>query len=413
MFDLSNPQKRERLLVILACVVLCVIVLMVLPGQFRELTSLVKERENLQTKIDDLRHHDQIAGNIQERLTHMTGQALVSTRTAGSMASMAITRYQSWLIGLASGAGLGNVQVRDSTVPGVKDVYDRFVFTLSGEGRMEQISEFLRRFYRIDYLHTVTSVTPTPAPRSPNMFTVQFRIEVLALPQVNSVNVPGTTGSSISVTDEERQMLAAIRERAILSAYTPPRQEAPTPPPPPPPPDFPHAPYCVVTGIVWSDGRPQCWIYHRTTERKYYLFEGESFMLDGTRVTIKKIEVDAERIQTAAAGGVYAISLGKSFDDYDEPSYFLTGIVDANGNPWTPDSAGDPHCVIVQRLIDSNNRAREIARHLLAAEASFPMAEVVATVRSIEPAANQIQMEVAGVVYTIRVGGVFAEFANE
>lgn len=414
MFDLANPQKRERLLVVLAGIALCVIVMMVLPGQFGELTRLKNDRENLQAKIDDLKHHDQMASKVKENLTLMMGQALASSGTSGSMA---MSSYQSWLIGLASGSGLGNVQLRAQTVPGVKDVYGKIVFTLTGEGRWEHIAEFLRRFHRIDYLHTIASVTPTPVPRNPSTFTVQFRIEVLALPQVNSVNVPGADGANIAITDAERQMLATIRQRAILSAYTPPRPEPPAPSDPPPPPDFPHAPYCVVVGIVWEDGRPRCWIYHRTAERRYFLFEGESFMLDGTSVSIKKIEVEAERIQTAAAGGVYAIRLGKSFDEYDEPTYFLTGIVDANGSPWTPDSVGEPHCVIAHRveLEDANGRTRtrEDTSPPLTAEATFPMAEVTATIKSIEPATNQIQLEAAGVVYSIKIGGSFSEFANE
>jgi hypothetical protein len=41
------------------------------------------------------------------------------------------------------------------------------------------------------------------------------------------------------------------------------------------------------------------------------------------------------------------------------------------------------------------------------------MTEVSVAVRNIDPAANQIQIEAAGVVYTIRVGGDFSEFGNE
>jgi len=150
----------------------------------------------------------------------------------------------------------------------------------------------------------------------------------------------------------------------------------------------------------------------------HHLFEEESFMLGPVRATVKKIEVNAERIHVAAAGGVYTIRLGKSFAQDDEPSYFLTAIVDADGNPWTAESTGEPYCIIVHGAgyYDDNSNLRitlEQARHLLSVEDSFPMAEVVCTVRSIDPIANQIQIEVAGVVYTIRVEGSFSEFGNE
>ena len=428
MVDLSNPQKREQLLVVLAGVALCVIIVMFLPGQFNELTKLATQKKNLQEDIDELERHARMKDDVQERLSGFTNQALpffVGTPTSRDTATrnMATGGYQNWLLGLASGSGLGNIQVRANTTPGVRDIYGKDVFTVTGDGQLEDIAEFLRRFHRTDYLHMITSVRPSPS-RFQNQFSVEIRIEALALTHVNSVNVPDANGTATTITDEERQMLATIRERAILTEWTPPRPDPPPPPvvQEPPPPEFDPTPHCVVTGImIGVDGRPQCWIYHRPAEQRYRLFEGESFTLDETVVTIKKIEVQAQKVQVAAAGGIYTINLGKAFADAEEPTYFLTGIVDANGRPWTADSTGEPHCVIVREVEvedeDGNSDFVEVARHFLASGASFPMANVVATVLSVEPSveptANQIQMEAAGVVYTIRVGRSFSEFANE
>ena len=92
---------------------------------------------------------------------------------------------------------------------------------------------------------------------------------------------------------------------------------------------------------------------------------------------------------------------------------FLTGIVDANGRPWRTNSTGEPYCVIVYEFEDDVGGVVEAARYVLAAGDSFLMAEVTCIVRSVEPANNQIQIEAAGVTYTIRVEGSFSEFANE
>jgi len=285
---------------------------------------------------------------------------------------------------------------------------------LTGAARLYQIAEFLRRFHRTDYLHMITRVSPSPMSGNPNMFNVTFSIEVLALARVNAVHVPETNGVTTAITDEERQMLATISDRAILSEYTPPPPPQPTPPEPEPSPPFDSTPFCIVTAIVMVDGRPQCWIYDRTAGQMHRLFEGESFITsEGVGATIKKIEVNAQRIQVAAAGGVYAIRLGKSFADAEYPSYFLTAIVDADGNPWTAESTGEPHCVIVHEPEVERGRMVEVARHLLAEWDTFPMAEVVVTIRSIEPEASRILMEAAGVEYTISVGGSFSEFSNE
>ena len=413
MFDLANPQKRERLLVVLAVIALCVVVVMFLPGQFTELNNLAAKKKKFLTDIEELKRHDRIKDEVQERLSDLTNQALVPATEA--LRNRAMIGYQTWLTGLASSAGLDNVRLRENNAPGVRDAYGKVVFTLTGEGRLDQIAEFLRRFHRTDYLHLMTSVTPSPAPRNPNMFSVEFKIEALTLAQVNSVNVPGN-GTTTAITDEERRMLETIRSRAILTEYTPPIPPPPPQPvvaPPPPPPAFVHAPHCVVTAAVWVDGRPQCWIYHRTEEARYQLFEGDTFTLDGTNVTIKKIEMEAERIHAAAAGGVYRIRLGKSFDAYDEQTHTLTAIVDADGRPWGANSTGAPYCVILHELEDDNGVFREVARYVLAAGDMLPMEEVTAIIRSVEPTANQIQMEAAGVVYTIRVGHSFSEFGNE
>jgi len=410
MFNLT-PQKREQLLVIITGIVLFAIVMLILPGRFSELTKLENNRKDLLTKIDEVNVHAKNKDEIQERLALMTSQALAASGTAKSMA---MSGYQFWLTELARNAGIGNVQLRESSAAGVRGIYDKVVFTLVGECRLDQLAEFLRRFHRTDYLHMITRVTPAPIQSNPNIFNVTFTIEVLSLPQVRTRNVPDASGVAAAMTDEERQMLATIRDRAILSVYTPP----PPPPPvnttqPPPREDFNHTPFCVLTAVVMSSGRPQCWIHYRTTGQMYYLFEDESFTLDGTRATVKKIEMDAQRIHVAAAGGVYTLSLGKSFAQIEDPTYFFTGLVDASGNPWTAESTGDPLCVIVHGSEDDNGNLIEKATHRLAAGDSFPMAWVSCAVRRIDPAANQIQIEAAGTVYNIRVNGAFTEFRNE
>jgi len=419
MVDISNPQKRERVLVIFAILALCVIVVLVLPGQFTELTVLKAQREKNQEKIAELESHAKNKDEIQARLLSLQNQAFAST---GTPRTTAVSNYQNWLMGLAGGAGLGNLTLRETRASGVKDIYDKSVFTLDAEGDLGQIAEFLRRFHRTDYLHIMLSVSPRPSTRSPNAnagrasFSVTFRIEVLALPQVRTSNVPSADNAATASTDEERQTLSTITRRAILSEYAPPppvQTNTNVEPVTPPPPDFNHTRFCVVTAVVMSDGKPQCWIRNHSEDQAHYLFEGESFMLDRTSATVRKIEVLAGRVHVAAAGGVYSIGLGKSFAEAEDPTYFFTGFVDADGNPWTVESLGEPRCVIVHGYDDDNGNQIEWAKYILSAEASFPMAEVTATVRSVDPTARQIQLEAAGAVYTIRVNGSFSEFANE
>jgi len=154
---------------------------------------------------------------------------------------------------------------------------------------------------------------------NPNIFTVSFRVEVLALPQVSAVNIPGANGVTTAITDEERKMLATVRERAILSEY--PLSSSPSATVQQSQQrmkDFDAAPFCIVTAIVELEGRPQCWVNHRTEGRMYYLFESESFTLGGVRVTIKKIDTKANLIQAEVAESMYTVRLGQSFADAEK-----------------------------------------------------------------------------------------------
>jgi len=354
--------------------------------------------------IEDLELHAKNKEEIQDRLTAFGNQALASS------GSIARSEYQNWLGDLARSVGLRNYGSPDPTSTTLKGAGMKHTFTVTGTGKLEQIAEFLRRFHRTGYLHLIQNVSPRSSTRYPGEFDVTIKIEALALPQVRMVKIPDMDESITTVTDEETQMLSAIRDRAILSAYTPPKPPPPQsqPTPTPPPIDFDDSFFCFINAIVEVDGKPQCWIDYRTEGKRYYLFEEESFRLGNIQCTIKKIEVQANRIQVAAAGGLYAVRLGKSMGQADEPSYFITGIVDENAERWTEDSTGEPRCVVAYG--PEARRVREGERHIFSVGDSFPMEKVPCTIRNIDPTANKVQIEAAGVVYTIEVGGSFSTF---
>lgn len=409
MFDTSNPQQRERLLVVAAAVVLGAIVAVLLPAQMSEINQLKNNREKLAEEKEKLISLSQSKEDIERQLYRMT------TRSLAPLGNEAISGYNFWLVDLARNAGLqylgGAAPVRSASSN--RDIYTKCTFTVDVEGRLDQVAEFLRRFHSADYLHMVQSFSPTLVPNNPGGVKVTFKIEALALPQTRQVNTPEVA----EISDDERQMLATIRDRAILWEYTPPRPiQSQTAAPPRP---FGNTPFCYLNTIVESDGISQCWINIRTTGEWYFLFEGESFTLrtntSGTetlntvRCTIKKIEFAAQRVQIAADGGVYTIGVGKNFEQADEPCYFVT-IVDADGQPWTADSTGEPLCEINYDPVGDPVGGKKY--HITEGE-TFPMKYVIGTVKKIDPANNEVQIEAAGVSYIIKNGRSFSEFADE
>jgi len=397
MFDVSNPQQRERLLVIAAGIALFVIVLGVLPAQFSETTKFKKEREKLLKEIENLHILAKNKEEIQNRLRTMETQALAYT------GNETISRYHNWLADLARNAGLQFLGGPAPTPSGAtRDIYKKHTFTINVAGKLDQIAEFLRCFHSADYLHQIQSFPPRPSTTNPGEFSVTVKIDVLALPRTRGVNIPEST----EISDDEETKLSTISHRAILSPYQPPALRPPTTPPPPP--FFDH-PYCYVNGIVKVDGKPQCWIDIRTTGKKYYLFEDESFTLGATRSTIKKIDVAAQRVLIAADGNVYAIRCGNNFDQHDEHCYFVT-LVDTEGNPWSAESTGKPLCSIEY---DPGNVTTNVKEYLLDEEQSFPMKRVHGTIKKIDPATRLVQIEADGVVYTLKHDGAFPEFVIE
>ena len=400
MFDVSNPQQRERLLVILTGIALGAIVMGMLPAQFTEINKLKTARENLKKDIDNLIILAKNKDEIQSRLNTLATQALASSGNAGNEG---ISGYRIWLEDLARKSGLrylgGPAPVPSGNIRGV---YAKHTFTVSATGTLDQIAEFVRRFHSADYLHLIQNFSPKPSTTILGEFSVIFKIEALALPQTRGSNVPAAT----DISEDEGKMLVTIRDRAILTQYQPPKP--PAEPAPPSPPFFDH-PYSYVNAIVEVDGKPQCWIDIRTTGKKYYLFEGESFFLGATRCTVKKIGVASQRVVIAADGNVYAVRYGKNFDQHDELCYFVT-LVNPDGTPWTADSAEKPLCGIEYEI---EGKEMEAKKYRLDVEESFPMKHGLATIKKIDPATRRVQIEAAGIVYSLRSGGSFPEFTDE
>ena len=317
MFDLSNPQKRERFLVFIAGVTLCIIVMVVVPAQYRETIRLKNERDKVQKNIDDRERLVKNKDKIRSRLAAMENQALTSLSLA--LENESVSKYQNWLRDMVTAVGFKDV--KDGGTPAssgtVKGGYKKHVFSVTGDGRLDQIAEFLCRFHHTQYLHQILSFSPQPAPNQPGIFRVTFRVEALSLPQVDFVNVPNIEKIP-AMTEEDSRTLAAIRDRAILSEYMPPRPPVEAPPPPEP---FDDVAFCFLTGIVEADGKPQCWIDYRTTGKKYFFFEEGWFMLRGLRCTIKKIEIENQRILVSVNTGDELITgyvrLGKNFEEIE------------------------------------------------------------------------------------------------
>jgi len=321
MVDISNPQKRERLLIVIAALALGFVVINTLPAQFRTLANLRQAGNELRQNIENREQlaRDRVA--IQSRLAAMEQRALAAAGTP--VGDEAEYNYRIWLENLALSAGLNVASSTQlGTTGGVRGAhgYARHRFTLAADGNLNQIAEFLRRFYRAEFLHTIQTVTFRP-PNPAGITSASFRVEVLSLPQIRYVHIPNTEG--ILATDAEilaeMRMLEAIRDRAIIFEYRPPAPPPPVLPPAPPVDPFPEAQFCYFEAIVLGvDGIPQVWINRRMTGRTYRLTEGGSFVLEDARCVIYRIDNDNQKIVLDINGAFYSLRAGQHFDMLEE-----------------------------------------------------------------------------------------------
>ena len=318
------------MLVIFAGVVLCVVVISTLPGQFGALRALHDTREDWKQRIDEHQRLAQDKDVIQSRLAAVERRALASMALVGNQAE---SRYRFWLEDLATGVGL-NVTLNaapSSTIAVRGDHgYSRHTFSITVEGRLEQIAEFLRQFHRTEYLHTIQTVR-LRAPNAAGVLSgVQFIVEALSLPQITHVNMPNTEG--IVATEEEMNILATISNRAILSEFRP------APPPITPPQPEPEiqvidgAAFCFVTAFTEVDGRPQVWINHRVEGNMHRLFEGEFFVLGGVRCSILEIDMEYQRIVVDIDGRLASLRVNQQFQQVADHA-FLVAIEEVDGRP--------------------------------------------------------------------------------
>jgi hypothetical protein len=154
-----NP--RERLLAIGVGVIVGALVLWYATssvlGRFedkdRRIASLTKE---VKKKKDDMRKAQLAAKRLKE----------YEARSLPPDADLAKSLYQAWLNSTIETIGLSDVEVNTLRVTPAKNTYQRLGFSVSAEGDLSQLVEFLYRFHEMDWLHRVDRLTVKPVRNS-------------------------------------------------------------------------------------------------------------------------------------------------------------------------------------------------------------------------------------------------------
>ena len=135
-------SQRER---ILAVVVGVMLLLVPVIGGFSWVTSRVRAKRDQADALKKSIFNKELTivkgQRASERILRYESQSLPPDR------ELARGQYQSWLFDLAEDSGFQKTDVRlQAGTPG-GDVYFRFKFFVSGVGNIEELTQFLHRFY--------------------------------------------------------------------------------------------------------------------------------------------------------------------------------------------------------------------------------------------------------------------------
>ena len=152
---MSNSEKR------LGAIVLILGVLVVSYFAFSSYTTYLHElrstESRLQEDADFLERDIGLAKRDRETLNTLAKSSLPTDRSA------AATSYRAWLFKLVEKeVGFKNVKIESDPIRAVDKIYDKHTFTLACDGSLQQLTEFLYKFYAKKSLHEVLSLSVKP-----------------------------------------------------------------------------------------------------------------------------------------------------------------------------------------------------------------------------------------------------------
>ena len=141
-------------------------------------------------------------------------------RSLPSESELASSRYRAWLHQWLNDSGVSDHQVAFQTAQRFDGLYDKYSFSVSCQGDLDQWVELLFDFYTIDHLHRIKTMSAQP--RDEGNLQLSFVIEALALPTVAADKKLTTEHSKRLAFENEQDYFDMILNR---NPYGPPHKK--------------------------------------------------------------------------------------------------------------------------------------------------------------------------------------------
>jgi len=135
-------------------------------------------------------------------------------------ADIAKSLYQDWLYQQLTAAGLKVKEVNPSSPRASSKSYQQFTFTVNASGKLEQLTDFLYRFYKAKHLHRISLADVKPT-ADRNLLNLTLAVDTLSLGDANRSDQLAE-GSSDEFEQPLEHFRNSIVERNLFATYKPP-----------------------------------------------------------------------------------------------------------------------------------------------------------------------------------------------
>lgn len=310
-------NKREKILLAIV-----VGILLIFSGESLITESFLQPLRDREGQVADLEQrihaNDRAFQQIQVAQKQLAG---LTARSLPADPSVASTLYQNWLLKIAALSELKQIIVTPHRMVAEGDAFVRFPFSIQATTRLENLCEFMHAFYQAELLQKITqvSIETTDHSNDPTLqITVHLESVVLNKAERRSTLFPVSDDLDKTEQNEVKprpNFDALLQHNFFVRGYGGSSQEATmnlvqkNPNPKPKPIDFGAQTYLI--GSLFTDGKPEAWIFDRKRQHRTILFEGSAFEVAEIAGTVSTIDDDSVMLEIQ--GVTKRLDLGRNF----------------------------------------------------------------------------------------------------
>ncbi len=287
-----DPKKREQYLMILCGAMLLVAAIPIGLYLFgSDVSKMRNQIEAAKKSVAELETKRRASLTFEKQIKQNAADALPVNK------ELAVAEYKNWLTTLLVGFEGGQVTNTGTTTQqarmvrnrtgnqGPVEYYANFKFNVSGKTTLQDMGQFLQRFYEVKTQHLIRSMTISPIDNG--RIDVSMTIEAISIPQ--TPNKSFTADKKEGDETEWSRMIAAMVERNFFASYVPPKPEGEQKPEPV---VVSASKHTYLNGITWSNDRPQAWFNFRLEGRQGIMKIGDRFRIGEANCRVEAINLD-------------------------------------------------------------------------------------------------------------------------